>query len=150
MARKPDVGMDELYEIATYLARPETKTEIHAELHPNSRAGFDTEYTAATNHHPLPDRTDCEPYYVWGPGVNKFGRQLRIYFLRMPPEPPPIKGLYTDKNKWRGGYRINHSNLVMQLFECGFVLGMNDQNGARIDAFMKKKFPVPPNGRGSA
>jgi len=61
------------------------------------------------------------------------------------PEPPPIQGLYTDTDKWRAGYRINHSNLVMQLFECGFVLGMNNTNGRRIQQFMSQKFPVPPN-----
>ena len=61
---------------------------------------------------------------------------------RVPPEPPPIQGLYTDNNKWREGYRINHSNLVMQLFECGFVLGSNAQHGTRITEFMRRQFPV--------
>lgn len=144
MSRKPKVGDNALYEIATYLARPETKTEIHAELHPKARAAFDAEYAAATNGYPLPNKSDHEPYYVWRSGVNKYGRQLRIYFIRTPPEPPPIQGLYTDRNKWRDGYRINHSNLVMQLFECGFVLGVNNQNGARINAFMRRRFPVKP------
>ena len=146
MARKPNVGMDELYEIATYLARPETKTDIHAELHPNAQGDFNAEYAAATDGYPLPPESDRAPYYIWHPNVNKFGRQLRIYFLRVPPEPPPIQSLYTDKNKWRGGYRINHSNLVMQLFECGFVLG-SDQNGDRIEDFMRCRFPVPSNGK---
>ena len=121
MARKPQVGPEHLYQIATYLARPETETEIHAELHPNVKSAFEDEYAAATKNYPLPNRADHEPYYVWPPDVNKFGLQLRIYFFRVPPEPVPIQRLYTDKNKWRGGYRINHSNLVMQLFECGFV-----------------------------
>ena len=142
MARKPMVGDDELYEIATYLARPQSKTEIHAELHPNVRAKFEAEYATATEGYPLPNHSDKEPYYVWDPNVNKFGRQLRIYFKRMSPEPPPIQGLFTDKDKWRAGYRINHSNLVMQLFECGFVLGVNDDKVDRIDEFMSKRFPV--------
>ena len=142
MAGKPNVGGDELYEIATYLARPETRAEIHAELHPDARATFETEYSAATQNYPLPLRSDGQPYYVWPPTVNKYGRQLRIYFIRVPPEPPPIQGFYTDNNKWREGYRINHSNLVMQLFECGFVIGSNAQHGTRITEFMHRQFPV--------
>jgi len=41
MARKPKVGPDALYEIATYLAQPNTQTEIHAELHPDTQTSFD-------------------------------------------------------------------------------------------------------------
>ena len=55
---------------------------------------------------------------------------------------PPIQGLYTDQGKWKDKYRINHSNLVMQLFECGFVLGDNSANQERIEAFMRRRFPV--------
>ncbi|MYB34466.1 MAG: hypothetical protein F4X92_04985, partial [Gammaproteobacteria bacterium] len=78
------------------------------------------------------------PYYVWNLGVDKHGRQLRIYFVLVQPVPNPIQNLYTDNNKWRDRYRINHSNLVMQLFECGFVLGAQDEN--RIKKFMQLKF----------
>ena len=145
MAGHPRVGNDVLFEIATYLARPESMAEIHAELHPRQRAKFEAEYEDATNGYPLPERSDEHPYYVWRPDVNKYGRQLRIYFARVPPEPPPIQRLYTDYGKWYAKsslYRINHSNLVMQLCECGFVLGMNNNNGARIEEFMRRRFPV--------
>lgn len=143
MARKPMVGREELYEIATYLARPETRTEIHAEIPYDHRARFEQEYHDATEGYPLPQNGGREPYYVWPMGTDKRGRELRIYFMRMPPEPPPIERLYTDNDQWRDGFRINHSNLVMQLFECGFVLGMNNENGDRIEEFMRMRFPVP-------
>ena len=143
--RRPKVGNDELFEIATYLAVPAAKTEIHAELPAKHRAGFEAEYAAATNGYPLPNVDNRVPYYIWPEGTNKQGRELRIYFARVPPEPPPIKRLYTDCGKWyarQDRYRINHSNLVMQLFECGFVLGMNDRNANRIRKFMRRRFPV--------
>ena len=145
MARRPRVGDNELFEIATYLAVPETMTEIHAELPARHRAAFEREYAAASNNYPLPE-ADQQPYYVWPEGTNKQGRELRIYFARVPPEPPPIHRLYTDYGKWfarLNRYRINHSNLVMQLVECGFVLGMNNENSDRIAEFMRLRFPVP-------
>ena len=144
MARHPELDDDSLYEIAIYLARTETKVEIHAELHPRHRAQFEVEYAATTNGYPLPARSDVHPYYVWGPDVNKYGRQLRIYFARENPEPPIIRGLYTDYGKWfarQNRYRINHSNLVVQLFGCGFVLGAH-QDPTRIEKFMRQRFPV--------
>lgn len=142
---KPQVSDSDLYEIATYLARPDANVEIHAELPVGHREAFEKEYAAATNGHPLPDGK-TEPYYIWPKGTNKYGRELRIYFVRVPPEPPPIQTLYTDHGKWyakRQQYRINHSMLVMQLLGCGFVLG-KDQDADRIEEFMSRRFPVRP------
>lgn len=144
MPRKRQLDDDALYEIATYLSRPEAKTEIHAELPVNQQQKFEVEYAEATDGYPLPPAGSQrqQPYYVWPAGTNKQGRQLRVYFVRQSPEPPPIQGLYTDQGKWKDKYRINHSNLVMQLFECGFVLGDNSANQERIEAFMRRRFPV--------
>ena len=145
MARRPPVSNSDLYKIATYLARPEIETEIHAELPHGHRKRFEKEYRDATKGHSLPRISRKGPYYVWPEGANKYGRELRIYFKRVPPEPPPIKTLYTDFGKWfarQSCFRINHSNLVMQLFECGFILGPNKDNQQRIEEFMRQKFPV--------
>ena len=144
MDRKPLLGDDALYEIAAYLSRPEVQTEIHAELPVKQQQKFEAEYAEATDDYPLPpvDPQSQQPYYVWPAGTNKQGRQLRIYFVRRSPEPSPIQGLYTDRGKWKDKYRINHSNLVMQLFECGFVLGDNSANQERIAQFMRRRFSV--------
>ena len=145
MPRRPKVSDSDLYEIATYLMREEIETEIHAELPHGHREEFEAEYKDATKDYPLPRASKKVPYYVWPAGANKYGRELRIYFKRVPPEPTPIRNLYTDFGKWyarKGCYRINHSNLVMQLFECGFVLGMNKDNQRRIKRFMRHRFPV--------
>lgn len=143
---RPPLSDDQLFEVATYLAKPETNVEFHAELHPNVKLNFEADYHAATDGYPLPVPTSSSrgPYYVWDPDVNKYGRQLRIYFERVPPEPPSIRQLYTDFGKWfarKNCYRINHSKLVMQLFECGFVLG-SSQDEQRITQFMRRRFPV--------
>ncbi len=145
MAKKP-MKEDDLYQIASYLAKPEAETDIHAEMLLKNESEFERNYAIATKNYPLP-AVARRPYYIWPEGTNKYGKELRVYFKRVPPEPPIIKTLYTDHGKWyakRGAYRINHSALVMQLFECGFVLGWNTRNGRRIKAFMSKRFPSRP------
>lgn len=144
MPGKTELPDDELYEVATYLMRPEVHTDIHAELHPNAVAGFRQQYTELTNGEALPNATDAEPFYVWPENVNKYGRQLRIYFRNVAPVPPVMRRLYTDQGKWyarRESYRVNHSNLVLQLFGCGFLLGDNSGNEDRITRFMENRFP---------
>lgn len=145
MAGHPALSDGLLFEIATYLSQSGTGTEIHAEVPFPKRKDFEQEYAVATKNYPIPASTKKAPYYVWPKGTNKQAKQLRIYFARVAPEPPPIRRLYTDHGKWHGmssKYRINHSNLVMQLFECGFVLGDNSRNAARIARFMRRRFPV--------
>ena len=143
MARKSPISNDHLYEVAVYLARPEVETEIHAELPHEHRTRFVSRHKSTTQGYPLPRRSDGEPFYVWPPDSNKYGMELRIYFKKSPPIPPIIKSLYST-SKWfarRESFRINYTELVFQLFECGFILGQNSRNQRRIDTFMKKRFP---------
>lgn len=144
MARKPPVSDDKLYAVATYLAKQEAQTEIHAELPERHRSNFEAEYNKATKGRPLPSPASGGPYYVWDDSTDKHGRELRIYFMPHAPEPPIIDELRDQGKRWHGKpnqRRINHSNLVMQLFECGFVLGLNNDYD-RLDGFMKRRFPV--------
>ena len=144
MAGHPEVESKILFEIATYLANPLVETDIHAELPHRHRLRFEQEYDAATGGFPLPQNGRRYPYYVWPEGTNKRGRQLRIYLNKVAPAPPPINDLITDFGVWharKNKSRINHSKLVMQLFECGFVLG-NIQDVDRIERFMSEQFPV--------
>ena len=146
MAGKPPVSDDTLFEIATYLRRDEVGAEIHAELPQRHQDQFEAEYAIYTDNFPLPP-VARHPYYIWPEDTNKYGRQLRIYLKRVPEEPPVIQTLYSDHGKWYARsehYRINHSNLVMQLFECGFVLG-DHQDEARIADYMARRFPVVDN-----
>ena len=143
---KPKLNNNDLYEVATYLAMPQTRTEIRAELPERHQLKFEDEYKTATGTNP-PVKSQKGPYYVWPNNMNKHGKELRIYFKRVPPVPPSIRNLYTDQGKWyirKNLLHINHSALVMQLFECGFLLGSNEKNVKRIEQFMKKRFPAGP------
>ncbi len=142
MPRKPKLNDSRLQEVASFLARPGVDAEIHAEVPVRFQTGFEAEYQEASSGFPLPLRTDEEPYYIWGANTNKQGRQLRIYYTQHEPVPVLIGDLTTDCGK-RGSpdrCRINHSNLVMQLVECGFILGSNTGNEERIEKFMANRF----------
>lgn len=148
MARKPQIPDDELFEVATYLQRPEVEAEIHAELPGRRRTEFEEEYARLTDSAPLPASEVRSSFYVWPEGTNKYGLELRIYFRDIPPTPPPISRLFTDHGKWyarQEKYRINHTNLVFQLLECGFLLGNNADNTDRITQFMARRFPSIAN-----
>lgn len=145
MARKPNLPDDMLYEIAAYLQRPEVETEIHAEMPRRHRAQFEEEYARRTDSAPMPASEEGSSFYIWPESTNKYGMELRIYFRDVAPTPPAISRLYTDQGKWykrREQYRINHTNLVFQLLECGFLLGNNAGNTERIAEFMARRFPA--------
>lgn len=144
MSRHPKFNDSDLYEIATYLAQPETQTDIHVELPASARTRFEDEYRVATFGYSLPESTTEAPYYVWEEDTNKQGIEGRIYFTLVEPAPSIILKVYTDYGKWhkkRNQHRINHTNLFFQLCECGFVLGKNQDNGNRIANFLENKFP---------
>ena len=140
MAKYPRIPTAELRDIVAYLKRPEVETEIHAEIPNHRKDNFERMYHGKTGCNLSQYNGKDEPYYVWKPGTNKLGMELRIYFKLVDPVPPAIQNFRKDNTNpaKRGKYRINHSNLVEQLFECGFLLGDNSANEARIDARMSK------------
>ena len=142
MARKKLLDQDDLYIVATYFAQPEVQTEIHAEIPKRRQSEFENDYHTITGLD-LPNIIGREPYYVWPEGTNKQGIQLRIYFNPISPIPPQVDDLRSNST-WvakKNKHRINHTNLVIQLFKCGFVLGSNTKNSERITNMMNSKFP---------
>lgn len=142
MAYRP-LSEDDLFEVARYLADPDVLTEIHVEILSKDRDKFELDYRRRTNGFglPAPRRT---PYYIWPHGTNKRGMEMRIYFRELPHAPEVVKRLVADIGKWKQDRaRINHTNLVKQLFECGFVVGDNTSPSqmSRIDSYMREKFP---------
>ncbi len=127
MPRHPKVNENDLSIIVSYLKNPKVETEIHAEIPHQLQGKFEREYFECTKIN-VPNVTNKEPYYVLPKTSDKRGRELRIYFI--PIEPIPLQiNKQMSKSTWYGTKnkkRINHTNLVMQLFECGFILGLQD------------------------
>lgn len=144
MTRKAKVTESELFAIANYLSNPDCMVDIHAEMPHDFASDFEHEYNRLTNGSELPEPSSRGPYFIWEPGTNKFGLELRFYFIKIGEVPTELEELYINLSPrtWarRKNYiRVNHTNLVYQLFECGFQIG-DEQNRFRIDQFMERRF----------
>ena len=111
--------------ICAYLENINRRVLIEVELANNSRNNFETKYNTLTNGQPLPNKNE-DPYYIWQDGANKWGIELRLYFISDENIPNQLENLCVNNN--RHGYekydkRINNNNLIYSLFEKGFALG---------------------------
>lgn len=131
----------EFYEMVGYLASPDRETNLEAEMHPNVQPRFIQNYAAWSHNYPLPAITTARPYYVWAPNKNKYGLELRAYFIsneKMPAVLDPM--LEPRKFQNRPGYanwkrRISRQKHIIPLIQTGFVLGV-PQDPVRIKGFV--------------
>jgi len=117
---------EEFNNICAYLNHNNRRVLIEVELRNNLRSEFEAKYNLLTNGHSLPNNTNEAPYYVWPDGANKWGVELRLYFISDANIPNQLENLCVNNN--RPGYeeydkRINNNDLIYSLFERGFVLG---------------------------
>lgn len=116
----------EFDEVVVYLSDPNRQTLIEAELPFGSQERFENSYADLTENYPLPVNTAQAPYYVWDEGANKWGVELRLYFLSDQNLPPALASLCVNNN--RHGYeqydrRINNNDFIYELFSRGYILG---------------------------
>lgn len=116
----------EFDEAVIYLSHPNRQTIVEVELPLNSQVRFENLYAKLTNNYPLPDSIIQAPYYVWPDGANKWGVELRLYFISDENLQDALNSLCVNNN--RHGYeqydkRINNNDFIYDLFSRGFVLG---------------------------
>lgn len=110
---------------AGYLSNPIRGTDIHAEIHPSKEKEFREKYFELTRE-PILLPGDSTPFYVWKENVNKYGKQLRVYFNGNAETLPETLELFRITNgRTEGGLRINSNEFVLNLFSIGFLLGRN-------------------------
>lgn len=142
----------EFYEIVGYLASPVRETNIEAEMHPRVQQRFINNYALWTNNYPLPTVTNVRPYYVWAPDKNKYGLELRAYFISNNNMPIILDGMLEPrKYQNRPGYqnwkrRISTQLNIIPLLRAGFILGPS-QNATRIRGLVPPQF-IPDFDRG--
>lgn len=135
----------EFYTIVGYLANPLRNTNIEVEMPQGRQATFVNEYAQMTNNFPLPLNTDTAPYYVWAPGADKYGLEIRAYFTSNNNIPQIlISALEPRGFQNRPGYdiwnrRISRKKNLFPLLEAGFILGAN-QNVNRITSLVPNQF----------
>ena len=125
---------------AGYLSSPFRRTVIHAEIHPSKEKEFREHYFKLTKE-PILLTGKASPFYVWDDDVNKYGKQLRVYFDgsigSTPKAPNPFR---ITKGRKAGGLRINGNEFVFNLFQVGFVLGRNVHDFKNIEVNVPLKF----------
>lgn len=135
----------QFYLIVGYLANPKRNTNIEVEMPDTRKASFITQYATLTNNFPLPLNSNKAPYYVWAPGANKYGLEIRAYFLSNQNMPPILVSALEPRGfQNRPGYnawnrRISRIKNLFPLLEAGFVLG-NNQNVKRIRGLVPPQF----------
>jgi hypothetical protein len=120
----------EFKQCLAYLNARKHAVWIEAEMRYKDKVRFETKYTLSTGL-AVPVNTSTLPYYVWSANAapeNKWGIELRIYFVSDNDIPQPLQEL--AKNNSRHGYeqydkRISNNSFIWQLFQNGFRLGQN-------------------------
>lgn len=136
---------NEFYTLVGYLANPARETNIEVEMPERRQHSFIKEYAAWTNGYPLPANSNTAPYYVWLGDVNKYGLEIRVYFISNDHMPLTLESMLEPrKYQNRPGYenwerRISTKDYVIPFFEAGFILG-NTQNVARIRALVPTQY----------
>lgn len=115
-------------EIIEYLSNPDKEVFIEAELHPRRRNSFEKEYQDFTGLS-VPTVSNISPYYVWGEETNKWGLELRLYFMSDENILEELENICVNNS--RHGYekydkRINNNDFIYDLFKNGFILGLQD------------------------
>lgn len=135
----------EFYLSVGYLASPERKTNIEVEMPVKRQRTFIPQYATWTNNYPLPSQTNTAPYYVWKEGTNKYGLEIRAYFISNTNMPNCLENLLEPrKTQNRPGYenwerRISQNKYIIPLLEAGFVLGQV-QDATRIRDLVPNEF----------
>jgi len=120
-----------LFECLGYLAAPQRRTRIDIELPERKRQEFEQKYEQLTGN--IPHR-DNQFYYVWPDTANKWGIEMRLYFIENNNLPDPLRRLRVSSTYYREEYRhynarINKNDFIWQLIEHGFRIGDSQDLG---------------------
>jgi len=128
----------DFFEILGYLGNPRRQCKLDAEMPAKAQAGFESRYARLTGVTPQPDNRN---YYILHEGADKWGVELRVYFIAIPNNIPPIirNMAVTPRPSTIYNRRINDNNLVWRLIEHGLLLS-DIQNETRIRNLVPTQF----------
>ncbi|MFH1371953.1 MAG: hypothetical protein ABII09_11805 [Planctomycetota bacterium] len=113
-----------------YLAKPIRQCKLDAEMPTKEQSKFTSRYMRLTGITPQPDNRN---YYILHEGADKWGLELRLYFIAENSSVPPIlrSMVVTPRPATIYNKRINDNNLIWHLIEYGLLLG-DTQDESRI------------------
>ena len=111
----------EFFEVLGYLTNPNRQCKLDAEMHPRSQHNFESRYIELTGHAPQPDDHN---YYILHKGADKWGLELRVYFVSASDNiPRAIQNMVVSPRPATiYNCRINDNNLIWRLIENGILL----------------------------
>ncbi len=135
-----DEGHKDFFIVLGYLTAPSRMTKLDIETHPDNRTKLEARYRDLAGVLLIEDNMN---YYVWNPGVNKWGSELRIYFRRNDNIPMDLQSMVVSPRFQNNQFnaRINNNDFVWLLIEYGFRAA-DSQDEAQI----RSRIPAAHNG----
>jgi len=119
----------ELFEVIGYLCNPIRQCKLDAEMRPIHQEDFENRYRQLSGNNP---NNSNQNYYILDQDANKWGPELRIYFIRQENVPEQIAwNIRTSRPGDIYNVRINNNELFWNLIQYGFLLS-DSQNEQRI------------------
>lgn len=128
----------DFFEILGYFSNPHRQCKLDAEMPERARLSFESRYSGLVGIMPIPDNHN---YYILHDGANKWGVELRIYFVGNLKNIPLIiqNMVVTPRPSTVYNRRINDNRLIWRLIEYGLLLG-DTQNEGRIRNTVPSQF----------
>ena len=124
----------EFFEVLGYLAAPGRRCKLDVEVPITNAQSFKDKYAGLSGTEPM---VDDHNFFLWPEGANKWGVELRIYFVANKVNiPSAILGMvvsprFRPQSGTAHNCRINNNKFIWTLIEYGFILG-DSQNAQRI------------------
>lgn len=138
---------NDFFEMLGYLTNPIRNSLIEIEAKSNALTNYSRTYQNVTGY-PFPYNNGAVTSL--SNNSNKWGLQLRVYFLANNPSviPHGLNTLKTGNN--RQGYanwnfRLNNNKIIKEMFSYGFLIGMNTTNVAHIRGLIPPGYLVDFN-----
>lgn len=127
----------DFYESLGYLSTPIRQTKLDAELPIKEKTKYESKYHKLTGLIPKPDNKN---YYILHDEVDKWGIELRIYFISSGIIPQALNKMAVQpRPATKYTHRINNNEFIWKLIQAGFLLG-DLQDEKRIKNLIPNKY----------
>lgn len=109
-------------DLDTFFRTTQCDVFIEAEAKPGRMSNFMSDYNA--RYSPVVNRL-TDGIIILQEDANKWGLELRIYFYDKTGIPAGVQVTHNAQYRDNYSYRINDNDLIMDLFDLGYRIGIN-------------------------